>query len=105
MSAGPVKAKPAKKTAKPAPTAKRPVAKPAAKPANPTRITATNADEILKASIAKSVATLANSIAQITEIENDVHTLRAELRATLAAVDKAQRAERRGNDVSPIFGQ
>ena len=63
MSAGPVKVKPtaktAKKTAKPAAPAKRPVAKPAAKPANPTRITATNADEILKASIAKSVATLA----------------------------------------------
>ena len=96
MGAGPVKAKPAakpaKKTAKSAPTAKRPVAKPAAKPVNATRITATNADEILKASIAKSVATLASSIAQITEIENDVHTLRAELRATLAAVDKAQKA-------------
>lgn len=97
MSAGPVKAKPAAiataekvmKTAKNAPTAKRPVAKPAAKPANPTRITATNADEIMINSFASVDRTLTGAIAEIMRIENDVHALRVALRSALAENNRA----------------
>lgn len=88
MAAGPTKAKPAKKTAKPKQaTANRPVQKPAKK--SPSRISAANAVEIMTNSFASVDRTLTGAIAEITRIENDVHALRVALRSALAENNRA----------------
>ena len=89
MSAGPVKAKkPAKKTAKPATTAKRSVAKPAAKK-SPSRISAANAGDVMNAAFLECDRTLTGTIAEITRIESDVHALKIALRQALAENNRA----------------